>query len=196
VERYVESKALFRAGDRARLMNGNANGHVAARGANAALGDCFRALLGRDEFLAQAGGGALKRALWSDRHLYLSNDLTYKMDIALGAHGIEGRGPFLDARVLEWAQNLNAADLVRGSRKKILLRAAYRGIVPDEILDRPKLGFGAPIARWLDGPLKGFARDHSTCPLLDRFAIEHLPSQRRWALIAFSNWARQWRATW
>ncbi len=196
VERYVESKALFRAADRARLMNANATGHATARGADAARADSFRTLLGRDEFLAQAGGGALKRALWSDRHLYLSNDLTYKMDIALGAHGIEGRGPFLDSRVLEWAQGLDAGDLVRGGRKKILLRAAYRGIVPDQILDRPKLGFGAPIAQWLDGPLKEFANDHFTCPLLDRVPREGLAGQRRWALIAFSNFVRQWRATW
>jgi len=187
VGRYVESKALFREADRARLMNGNAGRDVS-----------LRALLGRDEYLAQAGGGAgaLKRALWSDRHLYLANNLTYKMDIALGAHGIEGRGPFLDCRVLEWAQGLDAGELVRGRHRKVLLRAAYRGLVPDEILDRPKLGFGAPIGRWLAGSLAEFAQDLGECPLLEPIPKGRIGGDRRWALVAFSNWAREWKATW
>jgi asparagine synthase (glutamine-hydrolysing) len=200
VGRYVESKALFRAADRARLLNGNADiGTGGGAGGKVSL----RALIGRDEFLAQAGGGggALKRALWSDRHLYLANDLTYKMDIALGAHGIEGRGPFLDARVLEWAQELDAGELVRGGRQKILLRKAYRGLVPDQILDRPKLGFGAPIGRWLAGPLAEFARDVGECRLLERvprkrLGRDRMAGDREWALVAFANWAREWRATW
>ena len=67
------------------------------------------------------------------------NDLTYKMDIALASAGMEGRAPFLDHRLLEWAQSLSPGDLVRGGAKKLLLRAAYRGALPDEVLDRRKL---------------------------------------------------------
>ena len=78
VGRYVESKALFRADDRTRMLNGNARG----------VGTGLREVLARDDFLAAARGGALKRALWSDRHLYLANDLMYKADIALAAYGI------------------------------------------------------------------------------------------------------------
>jgi asparagine synthase (glutamine-hydrolysing) len=185
---YVQSKALFRSAERIRLVNGNA-----------AAPDSFHELLAADEFLNHASGGALKRALWSDRHLYLANNLTYKMDIALGAHGIEGRAPFLDHRVLEWSQDLAPQELVRGREKKVLLRAAYRGDVPDEILDRPKLGFGAPIGRWLAGPLREFAGDLLPCPLLDgagQAGVSSMPSHSRWALVAFANWAQQWRATW
>ncbi len=181
---YVQSKALFRAGDRARLLNGNSP-----------QADSFAHFLASDTFLACAGGGALKRALWTDRHLYLPNDLTYKMDIALAAHGMEGRAPFLDHRLLEWSQDLPAAQLVHRREKKVLLRAAYRGILPDRILDRPKLGFGAPISKWLAGPLREFARDLTPCPLLDQ-AAPNLTGDRQWALVAFSNWARRWRASW
>jgi asparagine synthase (glutamine-hydrolysing) len=185
---YVQSKALFRSAERIRLVNGNA-----------ASPGSFHKLLDADEFLSHASGGALKRALWSDRHLYLANNLTYKMDIALGAHGIEGRAPFLDHRVLEWSQDLAPRELVRGRGKKVLLRSAYRGDVPDEILDRPKLGFGAPIGRWLAGPLREFAGDLLPCPLLDgagQAGMSSMPAHSRWALVAFANWARQWRATW
>jgi asparagine synthase (glutamine-hydrolysing) len=187
---YVQSKALFRSADRAGL----ANGHGAA-------GDALTALLASDEFLQCATGGALKRALWSDRHLYLPNDLTYKMDIALAAHGMEGRAPFLDYRVLEWAQGLDDRELVRGGEKKVLLRAAYRGDLPDQVLDRPKLGFGAPMGKWLAGPLRQFVRDVTPCPLLDgerqrRLTGHRLSGHRQWALVAFSSWARRWRASW
>jgi asparagine synthase (glutamine-hydrolysing) len=181
---YVQSKTLFRAEDRTRMMNGNSP-----------RADSFARLLASDRFLACAGGGALKRALWTDRHLYLPNDLAYKMDIALAAHGIEGRAPFLDHRLLEWSQGLDARDLVCGSEKKVLLRAAYRGILPDRILDRPKLGFGAPIGKWLAGPLREFANDLTPCPLLDP-AGHKLTGDRQWVLVAFSNWARRWRASW
>jgi asparagine synthase (glutamine-hydrolysing) len=181
---YVQSKTLFRAEDRTRMMNGNSP-----------RADSFAQLLASDTLLACAGGGALKRALWTDRHLYLPNDLAYKMDIALAAHGIEGRAPFLDHRLLEWSQGLDARDLVCGSEKKVLLRAAYRGILPDRILDRPKLGFGAPIGKWLAGPLREFAQDLTPCPLLDQ-AAHKLTGDRQWALVAFSNWARRWRASW
>ncbi len=189
---YVQSKALFRAAKRMGLVNGNAHLSNTSR-------DSLGELIAADGFLSHAKGGALKRALWSDRHLYLANNLTYKMDIALGAHGIEGRAPFLDYRVLEWSQDLEPRELVRGRQKKVLLRAAYRGNVPDEILDRPKLGFGAPIGRWLAGPLREFAGDLLPCPLLDgatQWDVSGWAAQPRWALVAFANWARQWKATW
>ncbi len=104
-------------------------------------GDTLSHLLSSDGFASQASGGALKQALWSDRHLYLANDLTYKTDIALSAHAVSRgrRAPhFLDHRLLEWAQQLDDRDLVRGREKKIILREAYRQDLPDGVLDRPK----------------------------------------------------------
>jgi asparagine synthase (glutamine-hydrolysing) len=197
---YIQSKALFRASERARLMNGNRGGDWPDHPGDAEVGDqnnsSLTGLLAADEFLGKAEGGALKRALWSDRHLYLPNDLTYKMDIALAAHGMEGRAPFLDHRVLEWAQNLEVEDLVRGGKKKVLLRAAYRGVLPDEILDRPKLGFGAPIGEWLRGPLRELARDVMPCRLLAGPGGRGLSGQRLWSLVVFSQWARRVKATW
>jgi asparagine synthase (glutamine-hydrolysing) len=181
---YVQSKATFREAERGRLLNGNASaGSLGAR-------------LAADEYLDAAPPGALKRAMWSDRHLYLANDLTYKMDMALAAFGREGRAPFLDHRLLEWAQGLAPADLVHGNQKKILLREAYRGELPDEILDRPKHGFGAPIERWLAGPLRGQAAEALQCPLLDLSRASQLSGQRQWTLFSFAQWAERWRATW
>ncbi len=186
---YVGSKTTFRAGDRGRLLNGNGHegGHDGA----------LQRLLASDVFLKEIPrAGALKRALWSDRHLYLPNDLTYKTDIALASAGIEGRAPFLDHRLLEWTQSLPPWELVRGSRKKVLLRAAYRDDLPAEVLNRRKRGFGAPVDQWLRGPLRELAGDMVPCPLLDLASQRGLRGQRLWTLVAFASWARQWGATW
>jgi asparagine synthase (glutamine-hydrolysing) len=181
---YVQSKSTFRAVERASLLNGNAPGSP------------FSERLGADEFLRAAPPSPLARAMWSDRHLYLPNDLTYKMDIALAACGIEGRAPFLDHRLLEWTQQLPAADLVRGRQKKILLREAYRGELPDQILDRAKHGFGAPVERWLAGPLKEQAAQALRSPLLDFSGQKNLSGQRLWTALAFEGWAQRWGAGW
>jgi asparagine synthase (glutamine-hydrolysing) len=180
---YVESKTAFRAVERTRLLNGSSTGNSLSR------------LLRREGYRAPAGT-ALQRAMWSDRQLYLPNDLTHKMDIALAGNGIEGRAPFLDHRLLEWAQTLASGDLVRGRRKKILLRAAYRDQLPPGVLDRTKQGFGAPIGEWLAGPLRAMAREVTPCPLLQPGPQQNLTGQRLWTMVAFAQWARQWRATW
>ena len=134
--------------------------------------------------------------MWSDRQLYLPNDLNHKMDIALAGNGIEGRAPFLDHRLLEWAQGLRSEDLVRGREKKVLLRAAYRDQLPSGVLDRTKQGFGAPIGEWLAGPLREMAREATPCRLLEPGLQQNLTGQRLWTVVAFAEWAREWRATW
>ena len=178
---YVESKTAFRADERTRLMNGSFSGNSLAW------------LLRREGYLPPSGS-ALKQALWSDRHLYLANDLTYKMDIALGGFGMEGRAPFLDHRLLEWTQSLPDQELVSGREKKVLLRAAYEHDLPLEVFRRSKQGFGSPIGRWLDGPLRELAS--TPCPLLEIAPQKGLMGQQLWTMVAFAEWARQWRATW
>ena len=184
---YVESKVTFRAGERATLLGGTLLG-----GNTGALSR----LLTADQFLgAFPGTGALKNAQWTDRHLYLANDLTHKMDIALGAYGIEGRSPFLDHRILEWTQQLPVNDLVRGGEKKILLRDAYSEELPTEITRRRKRGFGAPVEALLAGPLRKMVRDLLPCPLLDPELQTHARGQRLWTLLTLAQWAKRWEVT-
>lgn len=185
---YVESKVTFREGERASLLREHAlNGKVTG---------ALSGLLEQDEFLSACPrSGALKHALWTDRHLYLANDLTHKMDMALGAYGLEGRSPFLDHRILEWTQQLPVGDLVRGSRKKILLQGAYREELPKGITTRPKHGFGAPVGAWLAGPLQGLIQELLPCPLLDPELQTHAQGQRLWTLLTFAGWAKRWGAS-
>jgi asparagine synthase (glutamine-hydrolysing) len=116
--------------------------------------------------------------------------------MALGAHGLEGRSPFLDHRILEWTQQLPAGDLVRGRKKRILLREAYRQELPKEIAARPKHGFGAPVEDWLAGPLRGLVQELLPCRLLDPQLQSQARGQRLWTLLTFAQWARRWEAAW
>jgi asparagine synthase (glutamine-hydrolysing) len=188
---YVQSKATFRERERASLLGAQAGPNRHAGGGS------LSRFLAADEFLnAAPESGALKHALWTDRHLHLANDLTHKMDTALGAYGLEGRSPFLDHRILEWTQQLPARDLVRGGEKKILLREAYGQEVPPEIAARAKHGFGAPVQAWLAGPLRGLVKELLPCPLLDPELQSRARGQRLWTLLTFAQWAVRWGAKW
>jgi asparagine synthase (glutamine-hydrolysing) len=103
-----------------------------------------------------------------DVQTYLPDDLLAKMDIATMASSLEARSPLLDHELMQFAASLPAELKVRGRETKVVLRAALRGWVPDEILDAPKRGFRLPLGDWFRGELRDFARD----VLLDRRAIE------------------------
>lgn len=90
----------------------------------------------------------------ADINTYLPGDLLVKMDIAAMANSLEGRSPLLDHDLAEFVTSLPAGQKVSYSTSKVLLRRAMRGILPPEILDRGKMGFSAPVATWLRGPLR------------------------------------------
>ena len=112
--------------------------------------------------------GLLDRMLDVDVQGYLPDDLLTKVDIASMAYSLEARSPLLDHELMEWAAALPAKAKIRGTQKKVALRAALRGWVPDDILDAPKRGFQPPIADWFRGELRPFAEEL----LLDETARE------------------------
>ncbi len=104
----------------------------------------------------------------ADVSLYLADDLLVKMDRATMAHSLEARSPFLDHVLMEFVASLPATMKLSGSRKKIILKEALRETLPDIILDRPKMGFGAPISNWFQNELREMANDL----LLSRCAVQ------------------------
>jgi asparagine synthase (glutamine-hydrolysing) len=114
------------------------------------------------------GADVIDKMLEVDVENYLVGDLIAKIDIATMAHGLEARSPFLDAELMQFAASIPAALKVRGSEKKLILRQALRGWLPDEILDRPKQGFSVPLSSWLRGELRPWARE----VLLDRETLD------------------------
>lgn len=138
--------------------------------------DPFRAY--REVAAQSAGRDALTRMLYCDALLLLPDTFLAKVDRATMAHGVEVRVPFLDAELTDFALRIPSGYKVRGLAKKYLLRRALRGIVPDEILDAPKMGLNVPYSRWLRTDLRGFAAEvllgsaNGLSGLLDRQVVE------------------------
>jgi asparagine synthase (glutamine-hydrolysing) len=100
-------------------------------------------------------GDRLARLMLLDLVTYLPGSVLTKVDRASMAHGLEVRPPFLDNDLIDWALSLPSTYKVRRDRGKFLLKLAAKGHLPESVIDRPKKGFGIPLAAWLRGPLQG-----------------------------------------
>ena len=98
-------------------------------------------------------------ALEADVALYLVDDLLVKMDRATMAHSLEARSPFLDHELMEFAASLPTHFKLAGSETKAILKASLRGMIPDSLLDRPKMGFSVPLSSWFKNELREMAGD-------------------------------------
>jgi asparagine synthase (glutamine-hydrolysing) len=160
-----------------------------------------------DAWHAASADELIDRMLAADVETYLPADLLVKMDIATMAYSVEARSPFLDHHVMEFAASLPADQKLRGTTGKRLLKTAMRGIVPDEILDRPKMGFGVPLARWFREDLRELPSEVLLDPrsiqrgYLRRDEVERLIKQhqdgegdhslRLWVLLQLEMWQRE-----
>jgi asparagine synthase (glutamine-hydrolysing) len=84
--------------------------------------------------------------------------LLMRVDKLSMAHSIEARAPFLDHSLVAYGLSLPRALKINAAGTKYVLKQALRGVVPDEVLDRPKQGFRVPLPEWLRGPLAGWAK--------------------------------------
>jgi len=89
----------------------------------------------------------------------LLDDLLVKMDIATMANSLEGRSPFLDQKMMEFAASIPSEVKIKNTKLKYILKKALREVLPKEILQRGKMGFGIPIDKWFRGELKGYSYD-------------------------------------
>ncbi len=109
----------------------------------------------------------LDRLLYADIKTYLV-ELLMKQDQMSMATSIESRVPFLDHKLVEYAATLPDEWKLSGFTTKRILREAMKGLLPESILNRPKMGFPVPFAGWTRGPWNAVARDI----LLDRRSRE------------------------
>ncbi|MBI2524697.1 MAG: asparagine synthase (glutamine-hydrolyzing) [Candidatus Rokubacteria bacterium] len=117
----------------------------------------------------------LRRMLYFDLKVWLPDDLLVKADKMTMASSLELRVPFLDHRLVEWAWRVPSHLKVQGGRGKRVLGEAMRGLVPREIVERPKQGFTIPVREWFRTGLGEAARElFAGCPLLDRGTVEGL----------------------
>ena len=113
------------------------------------LADAFRAATSTDD---------LNRMLSVDADTQLPDDLLLLTDKMSMAVSLECRVPLLDQELVELAAGMPAGVKVRGGHLKHLMKASLRGVLPDNILNRKKRGFGAPMGAWLKGDLAPLAR--------------------------------------
>ncbi len=154
--------------------------------------------------------GSIDEALRFFLTRYLADDILVKADRASMAASLEVRAPFLDTEVVEYALRLPASYKLRAGRTKVILKSALRGLVPDEILHRPKKGFGIPVAAWIRGPLRPMFEDLFSAASLQRSGVLEPAASRAlldrhlsgaadlrkplWTIASFLLWQRRWGA--
>ena len=110
-------------------------------------------------FRERGGREPLKWMSYLDLNYRLPELLLMRVDKMSMGVSLEGRVPFLDHVFVELALSIDEAALTRGGVLKGMLKRAVRGIIPDEIIDRPKQGFGVPVHEWMMDDLGDYASD-------------------------------------
>ena len=149
------------------------------------------------------------RMMQADIASYLVDDILVKVDRASMAVSLEAREPLLDSRLAELAFQLPLSMKIRDGERKWALRRVLERRVPRALFERPKMGFGVPLAEWLRGPLRPWA-ESLLAPdriaregFFDPVAVAALwnrtldPAKRSngyeaWNVLMFQAWLDRW----
>lgn len=199
IDRYLDSVSVFTRLNKESLYT---------KGFREQLGDadwvteCFHQLA------AKVGtGNSLDRLLYLDSKTYLPGDILTKVDRMSMAVSLEARAPLLDHKLIDFVTHIPASMKLAGNETKHILKRAVKDLVPKEILNRPKQGFGVPVQDWINQQLR--ERMHETLSdartrergyvnpaYLEVLLDEHERGRRDhsvglWALLMLEMWHRQ-----
>jgi asparagine synthase (glutamine-hydrolysing) len=164
-----------------------------------ALRDLFRWLPAE-----YAQSGQLNQYLWADQRYYLTDDILNKCDRMSMAHSLEVRPPFLDHRLIEFANSLPENLKISNGDLKHILRSLMRDKLPAAVLNRPKQGFDIPTHHWFRTILKPLMLDTLGTPngLFDEKVLKntikrHLDRKANlgyhlWGLLTLFLWIKRW----
>jgi asparagine synthase (glutamine-hydrolysing) len=195
---YLDNFAVYSRQKQPRLLTSEAREQI---GSNV---DPYRVI--HDMMESTDAESLLDRLLYSDLKTYL-HELLMKQDQMSMAASIESRVPFLDHKLVEFTSSLPERLKLRGSTTKYILRESMKGVLPDGILTRPKMGFPVPIGAWFRGPYS-YVLDEFVLSsrALDRGIFEpdflrdlvrrhrtggENHDERLWALVNFEMWLRR-----
>jgi len=144
--------------------------------------------------------------LFSDFMTYMPGDLLPKVDITSMANSLEARSPFLDHKFLEFSAKMPSNLKIKCFANKYILKKALKGKIPDEILNREKMGFGVPVGKWFKNELKQYIygillsekhikRGHFKKDAIKRILDEHCNGRinngaKIWDLLNLELWHR------
>ena len=149
----------------------------------------------------------LDQLVRSDLSYYLPGDILTKVDIATMANSLELRSPMLDVNVVEWGISLPRKYRIKGFETKHILKDVARSLVPANLIDRPKMGFGIPRAEWLRTGMKEMVIDTLTDttaaqrgwfnqPQVKKIIDAHMSGVDKdsqiWPMLMLELWARTW----
>jgi asparagine synthase (glutamine-hydrolysing) len=156
---------------------------------------------------ARGNLSSFDRMIRSDLGAYLPGDLLVKVDIATMANSLELRSPMLDVNVVEWGLSLPRKYKIKGFETKHILKDVARSLVPANLIDRPKMGFGIPRAEWLRTGMRELVTDTLTDttatqrgwlnPVEVKKVLDlHMAGQDKdniiWPMLMLELWARTW----
>lgn len=148
-----------------------------------------------------------ERMMAADQAAYLPDDILTKVDRTTMSVSLEAREPMLDHRLVELSWRMPRAYKLgsTGDKGKLLPRRVLARTVPPHLFERPKQGFGVPLAAWLRGPLRAWASDllapsgRTHVPLLDDATVERVWKEHQqgrdrarelWSILMFVSWRR------
>ena len=192
--RYLDAQTLFHSDELGRLFQPEARARLASHDPwSQSLQDL------------QSGPDWISSVQYGDLQKYLPLDILTKVDRMTMAHSIEARPPLLDHRLVEFAAAIPSRLRLRDGVTKYMFKRAMRGVLPDDIIDRPKRGFAVPLAEWFRGSLAGFSRDvllSDSCRqrgLFETGYVERLLQHHQrgrdlslqlWTMLSFELWCR------
>jgi asparagine synthase (glutamine-hydrolysing) len=199
VSRYLDSVSVFTSLNRKSLYTADLQRELGSQGyADQLFSRLSSQVKSRD---------SLDQLLYLDSKTYLPGDILTKVDRMSMAVSLEARAPLLDHKLIDFVSGIPSSLKLSGLETKHLLKRAVKDLVPGEILNRPKQGFGVPIQEWINQQLR--ERIHDTLSeartrqrgfinpaYLDVLLIEHERGRRDhsmglWALLMFELWHRQ-----